>query len=307
MRIGVLFAITALFVGVAGCGSVNSLGDLVGNTKVSVKLKNGEKIEGTVLQSGEGNSTVAITYGTISVSTGDVQSVESQAPAPAMTQGNGRLTKWDRCLQVLVANRPKATEVAPVAATVVDKGEFRNVPYQSHRSGDVEFNVYGDPDDPACLEIGIYQKSPSMEARKECLRTMLAMLNDPKDRETLKSESLDEGKVDRAGLTFEVTPSTAEDAYGGWWISIYDPKLVETQRATDKELPQIPIDRMEIVLKRPDDKADKKADKKQSDVLRWTVKEVKAARPDASGPDQGRVYLRGVHRKDGKWVALTTP
>jgi hypothetical protein len=307
MRIGVLFAITALFVGVAGCGSVNSLGDLVGNTKVSVKLKNGEKIEGTVLQSGEGNSTVAITYGTISVSTGDVQSVESQAPAPAMTQGNGRLTKWDRCLQVLVANRPKATEVAPVAATVVDKGEFRNVPYQSHRSGDVEFNVYGDPDDPACLEIGIYQKSPSMEARKECLRTMLAMLNDPKDRETLKSESLDEGKVDRAGLTFEVTPSTAEDAYGGWWISIYDAKLVEQQRATDKELPQITIERREIVLKRPDDKADKKADKKQSDVLRWTVKEVKAARPDASGPDQGRVYLRGVHRKDGKWVALTTP
>ncbi len=308
MRIGGLFAIAALLAGFAGCGSMGSLGDLVGNTKVSLKLKNGEKIEGTVLQSEEGNSTVAITYGTVSVSSGDVQSVESSAPAPEATPGTGRFTKWDRCLQLLVAARTKGPEVAPVAATVIDKGEFRNVPYQSHRSGDLEFNVYGDPDNPACLEIGLYQKSPSMEARKLCLRTMLSMLNDPKDRDTLKSESLEEGKMERAGLTFEVTPSTAEDAYGGWWISIFDAKLVEQQRATDKELPQITIERKEIVLEIQDKKQDKKQpDKKQSNVLRWKEKEVKAARPDAAGQDQGRVYLRGVHRKDGKWVALTTP
>jgi hypothetical protein len=233
------------------------------------------------------------------VSTGDVESVESSAPAPEATPGEGRLSKWDHCLQVLIKGRPNGPEVVPVAATVIDKGEFKNVPYQSHRSGDVEFNIYGDPDDPACLEIGIYQKSPSMEARKECLRTMLALLNDPKDREALKSESLDEGKIERAGLTFEVTPSIAEDAYGAWWISIYDAKLVDQQRATDKELPQITVDRKAASAKKPD--------RKQSDVLRWKEKEVKAARPDPSGPEQGRIFLRGVHRKDGKWVALTTP
>lgn len=299
MRFGGWFALGALLVGVAGCSSVNSLGDLVGNTKVSLKLKNGEKIEGTVLQSGEGSSTVAIKYGTVSVSTGDVQSVDSSSPAPEMSPGKGRFAKWDRCLQLLVASRPKGSEVAPVAATVIDKGEFRNVPYQSHRSGDLEFNVYGDPDDPACLEIGIYQKTPSIDARKECLRTMLSMLNDPMDRNTLKSESLDEGKVERAGLTFEVTPSTAEDAYGGWWISIYDMKVVDQQRATDQELPHITVDRKEAVAG--------KQDKKQSDVMRWKDKEVKAARPEVPGQEQGRIYLRGVHRKDGKWVALTTP
>lgn len=299
MRFGGWFTIGSLLVGLVGCGSANQLGDLVGNTKVSIKLKNGEKITGTVLQSGEGGSTVALTYGTVTVSTGDVQSVESSEPAPEATPGPGRLSKWDRCLQVLVASRQKGPEVTPVAATVIDKGEFRNVPYLSHRSGDLEFNVYGDPDDPACLEIGLYQKSPSMAARKECLQTMLSLLNDPKDREALKSESLEEGKIARAGLTFEVTPSIAEDAYGGWWISIYDAKLVDQQRATDKELPQITVD-----LKQA---AAKKSDKKQSDVLRWNEKELKAARPDPAGPQQGRVWLRGVHRKDGVYVALANP
>lgn len=299
MRFGGLVAIAALLVGVVRCGSTNQLGDLVGNTKVSVKLKNGQKIEGTVLQSSEGNSTVAVSYGTVTVSTGDVESVESSEPAPEATPGQGRLSKWDRCLQVLVASRKNGPDVTPIAATVIDKGEFRNVPYQSHRSGDLEFNIYGDPDDPACLEIGIYQKSPSLEARKECLKTMVSLLNDPKDRDALKSESLDEGKIERAGLTFEVTPSIAEDAYGAWWISIYDAKLVDQQRATDKELPQITVDRKEAVAK--------KSDKKQSEVMRWKEKEVKDARPDSAGQQQGRIFLRGVHRKDGKWVAMTSP
>jgi hypothetical protein len=299
MRFGGLVAIAGLLVGMSGCGSANQLGELVGNTKVSVKLKNGQKIEGTVLQTGEGSSTVAVSYGTVTVSTGDVESVESSEPAPEATPGVGRLSKWDRCLQVLVASRKNGPAVTPIAATVIDKGEFRNVPYQSHRSGDLEFNVYGDPDDPACIEIGIYQKSPSMEARKECLQTMVSLLNDPKDREALKSESLDEGKIERAGLTFEVTPSIAEDAYGAWWISIYDAKLVDQQRATDKELPQITVDRKEAAAKKPD--------KKQSDVMRWKEKEVKDARPDAAGQQQGRIFLRGVHRKDGKWVAVTSP
>src|SRR5574342_12803 len=198
MRFGGVYTVVALLVGLAGCGSTNSLTDLLNNTKVSIKLKNGEKIEGKVLQNAEGQSTVALSYGTVTVSSGEVESVESSAPAPEATPGIGRLSKWDRCLEVLVESRQNGPEVVPVAATVIDKGEFRNVPYQSHRSGDGEFDIYGDPDDPACLEIGIYQRSPSLEARKECLRTMLSMLNDPKDRETLKSESLDEGKIDRA-------------------------------------------------------------------------------------------------------------
>jgi hypothetical protein len=296
MRRLVQFAIAVSSVGFGGCSSVNQL---IGNTKVSIKMKNGETIEGTVLQNGDGGSTVALSYGTVTVKTGDVESVEKSTPAPAVTPGVGRLSKWDHCLQVLVASRPKGPVVAPIAATVVDKGIFKNVPYQSYRSGDLEFNIYGDPDEPASLEIGLYQKSPSIEARKECLATILKLLNDPADRDTLKSENLDEAKVERAGMTFEVTPSTAEDAYGGWWISVYDTKVVDQQRATEKELAQITVERDQATVK--------KSDKGVSDLMRWKDHEVKAARPDAAGTLQGRVYLRGVHRKNGVYVALTNP
>jgi hypothetical protein len=51
----------------------------------------------------------------------------------------------------------------------------------------------------------------------------------------------------------------------------------------------------------------KKSDQGVSDLMRWKDHEVKAARPDAAGTLQGRVYLRGVHRKNGVYVALTNP
>jgi hypothetical protein len=40
-------------------------------------------------------------------------------------------------------------------------------------------------------------------------------------------------------LTFEITPPTAEDAYMGWWVSVYSEKLLNSARASEQELQQI--------------------------------------------------------------------
>jgi hypothetical protein len=285
--------VPALIAGLGACESIDKFGEILGNSKVSMKLKNGQKIEGTLLQKEDGSSTVQLTYGTVTVTSGDVASVETSEPGPKPSVGTGRLAKWDHCLHSLVASRASAALITPIAATVIDKGIFRNVPYLSHRSGDWEFNVYGDPDEPAGLELGITSRTPGLDARRHCLRVIAEFLNDPEDRTLLASLNLDRAKVERRGMIFEVTPATDEDAYGSWWISIYSVPLLEQQRASEKELARITTGRGQPA-----------AAPAGGDVLRWKEHELKMARPDADGGQQGRVFLRGIHRKNGVYVAL---
>lgn len=109
--------------------------------------------------------------------------------------------------------RVLAPELRQIAATVVDRGPLRRVPYLSYRAGDVEFNAYGDPDRPACLEIGIFGDP----ARRPAARDALArLLGDPDDRNAVQALDLAQDKRSRRGLTFEITPETAADAYGAW-------------------------------------------------------------------------------------------
>jgi hypothetical protein len=134
--------------------------------------------------------------------------------------------------------RLRATELAKgleqIPATVIDQGLLRRVPYLSHRAGDLEVNLYGDPDAPACLEIGLHGGDP---ARRAACRDALAdLLPDPADRAALAGLDLAKGKTTRSGLTLEVTPETAPDAYGAWWVSAYDAVALEAVRAADGEL-----------------------------------------------------------------------
>jgi hypothetical protein len=129
------------------------------------------------------------------------------------------------------------TTLQQVPATVVDEGVLRHVPYVSHRAGNVEINVYGDPEAPSCIEVGL--KAPS-EADKQDLRGFIAgVLPQPADQQTAAGLALDAAKVESAGLTFEVTPDTAPDAYGAWWVSIYDVAALDASRASADELQAI--------------------------------------------------------------------
>jgi len=296
--------VAGLVLSALGCQVMDQMAEKLGNVKVSMKLKNGETIEGTLLKEGEGGSLVQIKYGTVTVSTGDVASVEKKGDAPEALPGAGRLAKWDRCVH-MIAGRLGALP-AQIPATVIDRGIMKNVPYLSHRAGEYEFNVYGDPDQPAGLEVGLYSPDPSDAARKHCLATMLTVLNDAADRNFLMTLSLLEAKETRAGLTFEVTPPTAHDAYGGWWISIYDDRALQRQRASDRELAQISVTRGQVktAAGSPEPAAHGNGAGAPLSVLRWKEHELRLARPASSGPaDQSRVYLRGVHRKNGVYVA----
>jgi hypothetical protein len=113
------------------------------------------------------------------------------------------------------------------------------------------------------------------------------------DRTVLRSLKLSQDVKQRAGLTFEVTPETAEDAYGGWWVSVYDVPALDRSRASDQELKEITVRRDEVA----------KAPTVAAVGASWTPRDLSYARPvPASSSGGGSVYVRSYTRKDGTYV-----
>ena len=132
----------------------------------------------------------------------------------------------------------RATELGKgleqIPATVIEQGVLRRVPYLSHRAGDVEVNVYGDPDAPVCVEIGL--PGADLARRAACRDALADLLPEAADRAALSGLDLAKGKTTRSGLSLEITPETAVDAFGMWWASAYDSAAIEAARASDGEL-----------------------------------------------------------------------
>jgi hypothetical protein len=129
-------------------------------------------------------------------------------------------------------------EFAQVPATVIDEGEFQNVPYLSFRANrKYELNVYGNPERPAGLEIGIYGWRRSDAKTRAKLREFISSYL-PGIPEIRALENLPDsgGKVESNGLNIEITPPNAPDAYGAWWVSIWYPKALAQARLSPEAL-----------------------------------------------------------------------
>jgi hypothetical protein len=165
----------------------------------------------------------------------DTSALEAQ---PVQPTTEGRLANTGLIIDTF-ATRQWAKDLEQMPSSVIENGVFRFVPYLSYRADRFELNIYGDPQHPAGVEIGVYA---GKEATKEEIRTLLAgLLQRPEDRELIRQLSLDDDELERAGLTFKVTPPTADDAYGGWWLSIYDVKAIDRARASDAEMRVITV------------------------------------------------------------------
>src|SRR5262245_59645983 len=310
------WTVAALLV-MAGVGSADT-----------IKLKNGGSLEGVILKEGEGSVVVRLKYATVTLDRSDIDSIEKKPSEEAPAAKAMRLPRWDRCIEV-VAARPWSGQLRQIPATVIDKGILKNVPYMSHKSGNYEFNLYGDPDEPAAIEIGVYKDLIKSEpAKKECLDVIAALLSDPKDAAALRSLNLKPGKTEHEGLTFEVTPETAEDAYEGWWISVYSPKLLDEARATEEELRKLTVSEEEMEKEEQAERERAKkglAERKAAKAEEKKKAEPKKAEPQAYfgfnpylfqkqetqharkvTPHKGgvrRFWVRGFHRpRGGGWV-----
>lgn len=271
-----------------------------------VTLKSGEKLEGAVVRESDKEVVLRVGYSLLTFDRRDVQTVE-KTEKEAEKPSTARLPTWRSCISVLFG-KDWVKQFRQIPATVIDKGVLRYVPYKSFRSGNYEFNVYGDPDQPSCIEVGIYNDLLKDEsAKRRCLDLMMDFLSSNDSKNVLKSLNLRQDKKEKDGLTFEVTPETADDAYGGWWISIYDEKMLTGQRASEGELKDITVERKSVQSPEPKAKAKTDEASNGSDRTNWTSDDLGYARSQSgdspsSTSNGGSVYVRGYYRKDGTYV-----
>ena len=130
-----------------------------------------------------------------------------------------------------------------IPPTTIDSGYLKNIPYLSFRiNKHTEMNVYGNPEDPVCLEFGIYEKGEKITRFKKLIREYLAGTLESR-AEIAALYALDEkGDERQAGnLRFRISPPTSPDAYGGWWISVYNPKRLEKARVSDADYSKVTL------------------------------------------------------------------
>ena len=121
-----------------------------------------------------------------------------------------------------------------IPATVVDVGVFGNVPYQSFSNGNVEVNAYGDPADLVGLEAGTRLEDPALQ---QCLMQFIAA--QPlmaADQQRVQRLTIAPALDQQPGLSVEVTPRSAPDAYDAWWISLERPEMIAAARAPPEEV-----------------------------------------------------------------------
>ncbi|HEY0095535.1 MAG TPA: hypothetical protein VGB96_14485 [Archangium sp.] len=204
----------------------------------------------------------------------------SSPPATRQPVTEGRLIDSGLIIETF-ATRFGAKDLKQIPSEVIDTGIFRYVPYLTYETARGELNIYGDPQHPAGVEIGIY--AGKARTKEELRNLMAGLLQQAADRELVHGLSLDEDKLERAGLTFEVTPPTAEGSYGGWWISIYDAAAIDRARASDAELKTIAVEA-------PERKNEPPAETK------------KPARKSKETGTSDRVYIQDYSREDGAYV-----
>ena len=179
-------------------------------------------------------------------------------------------------------SQPWGEGLKQIPATVIEVGELANVPYLSFAGNGVELNVYGDPASPAGIDVGT--RSDSAETRA-ALRSFIGGLLNEADRKPL--DTIPEGKEAVAdGLALEITPPSAADGFGAWWVTASHPAVILSARASVGEMNEmaqlVPTEDFNAVLAIPDVGA-------HPGFFKYT-----RFRPSSS-----RVYATSYFKKDG--------
>lgn len=129
---------------------------------------------------------------------------------------------------------PCVAGLQSIPATVVEVGVFGNVPYQSFSSGQVEVNAYGDPGELVGLEAGTRVEDPAVQ---QCLLQFIA--SQPllaADQQRVQRLTIAPALDQQPGLSVEVTPRNAPDAFDAWWISLERPEAIAASKAPPEQV-----------------------------------------------------------------------
>jgi hypothetical protein len=281
----------------------------------TVTLVDGQILEGKITRKTDSSIVILFDYGMSDIPMKRVKSIQDSTGVQTFGSNQSDENRFAPNWREIVERSIKQSWVSgysQIPATVIDKGVLRYVPYVSFRiNSDYELNIYGDPDNPMGVEIGVYRGlTSSEEAKANCLQFIASILKNTSSKAAL--DTLDRNKANSVvdgTLTLEITLPSSEDSYGGWWISAYNEAGLDTVRAKEEELKAISV--ASVAQAEP-----------SNDPVAWSNSEIQQARPTpqtvvtsqtseyssnySSSSSSGRVYVRGYYRKDGTYVQAHT-
>lgn len=236
-----------------------------------VKLNNGS-VSGTAIQTNGDDVLVLMDYAAFNFSKANLTEIKTELTEAVEFSSTNRFPDFKRVV-LFLSKQPWATNLSPIPATVIDKGILRNVPYTSFRCGeDYEVNIYGDLNHPAGFEIGVYRKLLTDDsAKNNCVKFISSLLSQSADKEIMQGLDLKKDLKTSGEWTFEITPPTADDAYNGWWVSVYSDKQLNLARASDSEMNLISMTQTDAA----------KDVKETTNYTSWSAEELKLARPSS--------------------------
>ncbi|MFV0338525.1 MAG: hypothetical protein ACK5LK_09835 [Chthoniobacterales bacterium] len=270
--------------------------DMDFRTPDKIVLKNGNEVRGLIVSNTARDVTIQSyndeqTYPKSEI----IRIIDNANPEFTAALDQGELPSW----QVIVNDLRTLDSVkslVQIPATRIDSGVFANVPYMSFRvNKSIEINIYGDPRHPAGIEFGIYGSKSGDQKLQRILRSYLVGFLTSRDEIAAMYEiGLEQGEKQVGNLVMEVTPRTADDAFGAWWLSIYNVKLLSQVTLSDAEYKKLTVPAESLLTA-----------KGEVQPGEWTPQQDEnCARPEALENDS-QVILRGFYRdKNGMFRLL---
>jgi len=255
----------------------------------TVFLKDGTTVKGIIVENTSASVTIQEAYREVTIPKEDIVRIRDEAEDVAYfasMQRKGSLPPW-RVIVNDLRLHDKIRTFEQIPATLIDSGDFKNVPYQSFRiNGDIEMNIYGDPDDPAAVEVGVYGMRKNNRALHQMLRQYLAgYLTSRDELRALYSIPRKGGVADAGDMRLFITLPDAPDSYGAWWVGVSNPKQLDKIRMSDEDYAR---------LVRPMDEVFDKDGNVLSSA--WREEEMDLSRRIAKMGENAKVFLRGFYR-----------
>ena len=267
----------------------------------TLHLLDGKVVHGLIIKNSSDSVLIQQENGELDIPKSKIVRIIDNADRNVLYTGmnrKGQLPPW-RVIANDLRTHDAVKSLVEIPATVIDVADFRNVPYKSFRvNEDVELNIYGDPENPAGVELGIYGPRSADKKLRKLLRAYLAgFLTTREEIAALYSLGLRKGKTQVGNIVIEITPANAFDAYGAWWVSLYNPTELAKVRLSDSEYKR---------LVRPFDEVIGKKGRVISGG--WSRKDAERSRKVRAEGSSARVIMKGFYRDDnGVFRLITEP
>jgi hypothetical protein len=229
-RISAEFGKVFLFVLFATSGPLSAMDQ--------VMLKTGTRVSGTILGQSKDRIIMRVGQGNAVYSKKAIWRIYediTDKPADPRVLKRDELPPWWVPLSDLF-HEDWVNSLKAIPAGAIAEEPLHNVPYVSFRANTIyELNIYGNPADPAALEIGYYGNMwfHSGDAQKRCRQFLASYLGSLKQLQAIYRLDATGGQESVAGLTIKITPRSAKDSYNGWWITVWNPVKLAAARCSN--------------------------------------------------------------------------